>query len=290
MSIVIDTLAKLTHDSSGSLRFLHKTVSNWHGVMLLLAGTKKNLNVKLRNGRSYNIKVLGTYVVADYKGRKLSFAYNTNEERIHAILMVIGEFFDEPHSWLDVKDRVVVDIGAYIGDTPIYFALKGARHVYGFEPYPYSYELARKNVSANDLNHKITMINSGCGWKNSAIRINERYRNLAGSGIVSSSSGKHIPIVSLDSIVERYRLKDAALKIDCEGCEYDIVLKSKEETIRSFSSILIEYHYGYEKLVDKLKEYGYRVRHTEPERMRNANVAEQEMYGGTILAVLPKGK
>ncbi|MDE1871034.1 MAG: FkbM family methyltransferase [Candidatus Micrarchaeota archaeon] len=286
MSILVKALSKLTHDNSGSLDFLHKTVANWHEVLMLLAGARSGMNVKLRNGRSYSISAAGGNVVSDYKGRKLKFAYSTKDERIHAILMTIGEFFDEPHGELDVNGRIVVDIGAYIGDTAIYFALEGAKHVYGFEPYPYSYELAKKNINANALGKKITMVNAGCGGKRGAIKISSDYRNLAGSELRSSGSGKSIPILSLDDIVKRYRLNGAALKIDCEGCEYDIVLKSKRETLRKFKSILIEYHYNYPKLEKRLRESGFNVRHTKPERMKNANAENKEMYGGTIFAEL----
>lgn len=289
MSILIDVLANLSHDNSGSLKFLHKTVSNWHGVMLLLTGTRNSLDVKLRNGKSYHVEVKSDYVIADYKKRKLKFHYSTKEQKIHAILMLIGEFFDEPHSELDVKNRNVVDIGAYIADTAIYFALNGAKHVYALEPFPYSYELAQKNIALNGLEKKITMINAGAGSKKGTIRVKTDYKNLAGSELNHSEpSGKEIPIMPLDYIAKKYKLNDAALKIDCEGCEYNMILKSKNETLHRFTKILIEYHYDYPKLENKLKASGFKVRHTEPERMKNANTKRQEMYGGTIFAELNK--
>jgi hypothetical protein len=42
----------------------------------------------------------------------------------------ILEVFDYGmYKLLSVKDRVVVDVGAFVGDSAIYFALKGARKV-----------------------------------------------------------------------------------------------------------------------------------------------------------------
>lgn len=286
MSILIDALARLTHDNSGSLRFLHKTVRNWHDVVLMLTGVKSDVDVVLRDGKHYRIRSEENYIVSDYKGDRLKFFYSTKEERIHAILMTIGEFFDEPHFGLDVKGRNVIDAGAYIADTPIYFALNGAKHVYGFEPYPYSYELAKKNVAANSLGRRITMVNAGCGARNGKLKISKEYKSLAGSEINESVSGKSISIMSLDSIAKKYKLRDAALKVDCEGCEYNIILKSKKETLRKFSRILIEYHYGYEGLEERLKAVGFSVKHTKPEEMKNKNVKDQNMYGGTIFARL----
>jgi predicted O-methyltransferase YrrM len=40
----------------------------------------------------------------------------------------ILEIFEEDmYEILDVKGKIVVDVGAYIGDSAIYFALKGAK-------------------------------------------------------------------------------------------------------------------------------------------------------------------
>ncbi|WOE50948.1 FkbM family methyltransferase [Sulfuracidifex metallicus] len=51
----------------------------------------------------------------------------------------------------------VVDIGANIGDSAIYFALKGASHVYAFEPLPSVYKVALENIKLNSLDDKITL-------------------------------------------------------------------------------------------------------------------------------------
>ena len=287
MSIVMDALSKLANDNSGSLKLVHEKVVNWHDVVLLLTGIRKRIRIRMRDGRRYNISVSSKYVSVDYSGRELKLLYGTKRERIRAILTLIGEFLDEAHTDLDVKGRDVVDIGAYIGDTPIYFALKGARHVYAFEPYPYSYNMAKRNVSVNGLGKKVTMINAGCGSKRGSMTIKKDEGNLAGSAMRESRSGKRVEILPLSSIVNSYKLNNAALKIDCEGCEYDIVLKSDKSTLRRFASILIEYHYGYPSLVRKLKDSGFAIRHVEEEHaMKNVNVENQEMHGGTIVATL----
>ncbi len=287
MSIVIDTLSRLANDNSGSLRLVHEKVSNWHDVVLLLTGVRKKIRIRMRNGRSYDVAVQEKYVSVGYLGKNLKLLYSNRAERIRAILTIIHEFLDEAHLGLDVKGRDVVDIGAYIGDTPIYFALNGARHVYAFEPYPYSYNMAKRNASVNGLGRKITMINAGCGSKRGSMTIKTDEDNLAGSQLVPAKSGKSIRILPLGAIVKRYGLNNAALKVDCEGCEYDIILKSERETLRRFSNILIEYHYGHARLVKKLKESGFRIKHVEEEHtMKNVNVEDQEMRGGIIVATL----
>ena len=59
--------------------------------------------------------------------------------RMHA--ESISTFEDEEYGIVNVKDKQAVDVG----DTSIYFALKGAERVYAIEPHPLAYEeLVRK--------------------------------------------------------------------------------------------------------------------------------------------------
>lgn len=50
--------------------------------------------------------------------------------------MILGTFDLNVYGAIDVKDKIIVDLGSFIGDTPIYFALKGAKSVIALEPHP----------------------------------------------------------------------------------------------------------------------------------------------------------
>jgi predicted RNA methylase len=56
-------------------------------------------------------------------------------------------FVNNIYEHLPVEGRSVVDIGANIADSCIYFALHGANNVIGLEPFPRNYELAEKKYS-----------------------------------------------------------------------------------------------------------------------------------------------
>jgi len=99
-------------------------------------------------------------------------------------------------------------VGANISDTAIYFALKYARHVYAFEPYPYSYSIAKKNIRLNHLEDKIALLNEGCG-RSRFITIKEDYENTGSTDLKNFKEGKKMRIESLDKIVKRFNLKHA---------------------------------------------------------------------------------
>ena len=72
-------------------------------------------------------------------------------------------------------------------------------------------------------------------------------------------------MIPLQDIINKYEIpKSSVLKIDCEGCEYDIIENISFETISYFSNIQIEYHLGYKKLKNKLESFGYTVQVSKP--------------------------
>jgi predicted RNA methylase len=63
------------------------------------------------------------------------------------LLNILLEPLREMYGYIDVNDGVVIDIGAYIGETALYFIHKGARRVYAFEPVEKFYGYLVRNIS-----------------------------------------------------------------------------------------------------------------------------------------------
>lgn len=177
---------------------------------------------------------------------------------------IFDVFINEDYKFLDVKDKDVIDIGASIGDSPIYFALSGAKRVIALEPYPYSYNLAKKNVETNDLTKKIEILNAGYG-KDDDVFVDPYKVSLDYAQFQPAQNGIKIKLYSLKSLIELFKITDAVLKMDCEGCEYSLITEDTD-SIRKFSHIQIEYHYGYSELKDKLENSGFEVKWTKPNK------------------------
>jgi hypothetical protein len=47
--------------------------------------------------------------------------------------------------------------------------------------------------------------------------------------------------------------------MDCEGCEYDIILSAQDNVLSCFSHMLIEYHYGYKDLKERLEKCDFDI-------------------------------
>lgn len=213
----------------------------------------------------------------------LIFKYKNLPVKLYAPISsdIDAVFFYEDYKFLNVKDRDVIDIGMNIGDSSVYFSIIGARRVIGLEPYPYAFSFAEKNVQLNSINN-IILLNAGYG-KDRSIIIDQEKKSGIGSSLIPSRKGKNIPILSLNTLINKYNIKNAILKMDCEGCEYAL-LDENVEVFSYIEMIQIEYHYGYEDLVKKLENYGFDVKYTEPKKIYSSDAENPNMYVGYIYA------
>jgi FkbM family methyltransferase len=181
--------------------------------------------------------------------------WEKNGIRFRHFYNAIYEVFDEEYyKFLDVQNKSVLDIGAFIGDSPIYFILKGAKKVYAIEPHPDAYNEMLENIKLNNMEDKIIPINIGINYYNNYVIIYENALDTQGTLLKSKGNGTKIPASKLSDIIEKYNIDAKILKMDCEGCEYDIILKDYD-TVKEFDEIGFEYHaYNTKIPVSKLLE------------------------------------
>jgi FkbM family methyltransferase len=189
------------------------------------------------------------------------------------------------YSSVDVLHRDVVDVGANIADSALYFAARGARHVYAFEPFPSTFQLARRNVERSMFRDRITLLNEGCGAEDGAVSLGANSGGTLWNNLVDSEGAERIPVSSLSTIVDRFDLHDAVLKSNCEGYEYPLLLAASEASRRRFAQMTIEYHYGCSVLVRRLRSDGFVVDYTRPRLFRNPfSLFGDRMLAGSLRA------
>jgi FkbM family methyltransferase len=174
-------------------------------------------------------------------------------------------FYEKDYDFLPVKDRVVIDIGANIADSSIYFAMSGAKKVIALEPFPKNFEIAQKNITLNGFTDKIELLNAGCCGGQSKDMVLDASANGVGCQTMQSSLGSNIHFYTLRELIDKYNIDSpAVLKLDCEGCEYDIILSNGKTVLDKFSHIQVEYHYGFGDLKKHLVDANFSVSHTDP--------------------------
>lgn len=218
----------------------------------------------------------------EYRGKKLTFDFNEVHPR--EVLGLLQKFAGV-QTWydkLDIANKTVLDIGANLGDTSIYFTLRGASKVIALEPVPKFYQLALKNIRNNCRDAKITLLNQAAGRPRNA-EIETSPISIS-SGLTEKTGGYKVVVHNLDELVSEYNIKNGILKVVCVGCEIELLSNSSEDAIKAFNEILIVGIYGFRKIILKLKRCGFSVQVLEKHYYLLPTGSKRKVIFGVIFA------
>lgn len=236
---------------------------NWPFVLLKTRLNKYPILLRLRNGLTYSAEDfidlwVNTQAISSSVGKLRIVRKDDWFGDCDAV------FKREEYEWLRPSERVVVDIGANTGDSMLYFVIKGASIVIAVEPFLVNFEILLKNIELNGLSDRVIPLNAIAGERDGPTYISVDKEVNPGTKAAETDDGVRIERISLSSIVRRFQIRNGVLKVDCEGCEYGLIINTPDEDLGQFDRIVVEYHYGYEKLVHKLESASFSVRYTRP--------------------------
>jgi len=138
---------------------------------------------------------------------------------------LIERFEMEEYADLDVDGAVVVDVGAYIGDSTLYLLGRGALHVHAYEPFPQLAAVAGENFARNGVASRVTLHTAGVGWPAGPRSGTFDAARSMMSSTSAAGGGDTVNIVTFGSVLEAAaRAHPGArlvCKVDCEGAEYE---------------------------------------------------------------------
>jgi len=108
---------------------------------------------------------------------------------------------------------ILIDIGAFIGDTPIYFALKGVKHIIAIEPIPFYYSILVENIKLNKLEHMVKTRCVAIGDSYSILELKLPSFKYIGTNAIK------VHTIPFNELLDQYDEIDV-VKMDCEGCEF----------------------------------------------------------------------
>lgn len=165
-------------------------------------------------------------------------------------------FSDDQWNMINFKNRYIIDIGANVGDTALYFAENHAK-VIAFEPVIHLYELGLKNLSLNPkLKRNIKFINKAVGGKRGKLDISKSTTKT-----YVSTESYQIDVITVSDILTQYNFPPDILKMDCEGCEFEII---QNEDLSMFNDVIFEHHSqlvgkDYRPLIKILEKQGFKI-------------------------------
>ena len=164
-----------------------------------------------------------------------------------------------------MTDREVIDIGANMGAFTVMAACMGAKKVLAVEPVGYSYDRLMHNIGQAGITDKVTVFRNLVTDKaGEVIKIGLHEKSGANNIYNVGENFEAIATITLKNLMKHLEGNNVFLKIDCEGGEYDIILKSDYEDMKRVTKISMEIHSdlhpvykGYEILHTRLKELGF---------------------------------
>jgi len=194
-----------------------------------------------------------------------SLAFNPSCVSINTLIEIFAwDEYEVPEVLSGLRGRDVIDVGANAGDTALYFLLNGARKVIAVEPLPNVARCAEENVRLSGATDKVKVINAALSDEPVSVPCDYDVR-LSGSFSTLKGSGPcKVPGVTISDLLNMVD-DPYLLKMDCEGCEAQVILGPERERLRAFEHIIVETHpyntgVSNDKLLLSLKELGFKCR------------------------------
>jgi FkbM family methyltransferase len=257
------TAAALAFELQSRLPPTPANLRDWYrGIDLLPSDDQDCLKTGLPSGEQF-------YVRRARAWQDIGTLYEVFIDRVYA---------DHP----PLSGKMVLDVGANIGDTAVYFAERGAT-VVAFEPDPEMCALARRNLAVNGLRADIR--NAGIGGCAATVRLSVSHDGADGKSATLFGDGesndpthpltREIDIVALSDVLSELGHVEL-LKIDCQGCEYPALRSLSPEQLRAVRHIVMEYHGERESLASQLRDSGFSVRFKRSTYVYAARVGDRE--------------
>ena len=159
-----------------------RTFRNWPSVFLNVHRRNFNFYVKYRDGRKVKVLSQGHLYILSFSPKNLeydhdidvlSFDFDGKIVKFKGALNNgdVGSVFGELCYDVNVRGKTVLDIGANIGDSSIFFALRGASKVIALEPSYPNFLTLRENIRLNGFETKIVPLHIGVSAKDCIIKL-----------------------------------------------------------------------------------------------------------------------
>lgn len=180
------------------------------------------------------------------------------------------------------KDLRVLDIGGQIGCFSLAVARRGKDvRVHTYEASPVSASYVQRNVSGNGLDDQVTVYAEALSGHAGTFTFVDSGTASGHNGLTAPEGlGTEVTVEcnTFDEAVRRLDGRVDLVKIDVEGAEYDILLKSDPASWATVQRMVMEYHPLEGHHLDELTDFLARVGLHEAEHIRGTRAGLGVMW------------
>lgn len=139
------------------------------------------------------------------------------------------------------NNSCVLDIGAFIGDTAVFFAMQGAK-VYAYEPQRKAFEMVIENAKINNFK-KVHAFNNPITSNGRKLFAKSSDSASLSFDTNSKSAGEEINSIRLSEVLDKEKTWDI-VKIDIEGGEWELInyLNKHSDKLNKIKAFIFEIH------------------------------------------------
>lgn len=150
-----------------------------------------------------------------------------------------------------LKDSIVIDCGAYWGDTAIVFAEYAPERVYAFEPVDYWHDIMTEVLTKNNLMDVIEPVKLGVSDEIGHMFYDEQDTT---SNLTDTDTGHGCDVTTIDTFMSDKEGRVGLIKYDVEGMDFH-ALKGSLDIIKRDKPILLTSIYHDPEHLFKIKPY-----------------------------------
>ena len=200
-----------------------------------------------------------------YEDKKMNFRLPyVGTDLIENHIAWFHTFFEEEllyyifYTWKDkkikryVKDKIVLDVGANIGNHTIYFSkVCTAGLTYAFEPSDVVCEILKENIRINNMEYDVKVMNVAVGSKDGRGIVDFFNTNNMGCTKIREIKDGPIKVIAIDDLC--FDKKVGFIKIDVEGMEME-VLQGALNTIKKDKPYITLETWGESNNIEKIRK------------------------------------
>ena len=235
------------------------------------AGDYQTLELRAAVLKEHSYDFLWLYCrLEDYLSRRTLTAILLNwlalDTRYLSVIRSIFPDYWEPDIFPDNRNDVLVDLGAFVGDSIqnyVNFYGSGYRKIYAYEISANTVNTLRKNIRSMGLSN-VTICHKGAGEEQGWMFVHAGSEASA-DRLSNAQGGQRVEIVALDEDLPE---PPTFIKMDIEGAEQSALLGSQRIIREHHPKLAICVYHGYEDLwkipilIDKMyPDYKFFLRH-----------------------------